>query len=390
MSSSRVDPETGRLVIIEMNPRVSRSSALASKATGFPIAHVAAKLAVGYTLDELDNRITGGATPASFEPSIDYVVTKVPRFNFDKFPEARPRLSTQMRSVGEVMAMGRSFQESLQKALRSLETGLCGLDEIVSDENGDAIALLRGELRAPGPERIRYVADAFRRGLALREVCDLSGIDPWFVAQIEELVDIETTLRQTRLDDLDAPDLLRLKAQRVLGPAPPPPCSVRRSPMFVRAATRSRCDRYTSGSTRVQPSSGSATAYLYSTYEEECESAPTQRAKIMVLGGGPNRIGQGIEFDYCCVQAALAIRDAGFESIMVNCNPETVSTDYDVSDRLYFEPLTLEDLLEIVDKEQPQGIIVQYGGQTPLTLARSLEAAGAPVVRDLAGLNRSG
>ena len=374
-----VDPETGRLVIIEMNPRVSRSSALASKATGFPIAHVAAKLAVGYTLDELDNRITGGATPASFEPSIDYVVTKVPRFNFDKFPEARPRLSTQMRSVGEVMAMGRSFQESLQKALRSLETGLCGLDEIVSDENGDAIALLRGELRAPGPERIRYVADAFRRGLALREVCDLSGIDPWFVAQIEELVDIETTLRQTRLDDLDAPDLLRLKRKgfsdrrlAALLDTAESDVRSRRHALAVRPVYK----RVDSCAAEFR----SATAYLYSTYEEECESAPTQRAKIMVLGGGPNRIGQGIEFDYCCVQAALAVRDAGFESIMVNCNPETVSTDYDVSDRLYFEPLTLEDLLEIVDKEQPQGVIVQYGGQTPLTLARSLEAAGAPIV----------
>ncbi len=375
-----VHPENGRLVVIEMNPRVSRSSALASKATGFPIAHVAAKLAVGYTLDELDNQITGGVTPASFEPSIDYVVTKVPRFNFDKFPEAAPRLSTQMRSVGEAMAMGRSFQESLQKALRSLETGLSGLDEIVPDEEGeDVAALLRGELRAPGPDRVRYVADAFRHGWTLREVCDLSAVDPWFATQIEELVEIETALRRARLAELDASELLRLKRKGF---------SDRRLAALL-GATESeiRSHRHALGVRpvfkRVDSCAAefrSATAYLYSTYEEECESAPTDRAKIMVLGGGPNRIGQGIEFDYCCVQAALAVRDAGFESIMVNCNPETVSTDYDISDRLYFEPLTLEDLLEIVEKEKPRGIIVQYGGQTPLKLARALEAAGAPIV----------
>ena len=374
-----VHPENGRLVVIEMNPRVSRSSALASKATGFPIAHVAAKLALGYTLDELDNQITGGATPASFEPSIDYVVTKVPRFNFDKFPEARPRLTTQMRSVGEAMAIGRNFQESLQKALRSLETGLDGLDEIVPDDERDASALLRGELRAPGPERIRYVADAFRRGLTVAEVHALSGIDPWFAGQIAELVEIEAEVRRTGAERLDAGELLRLKRKGF---------SDRRLASLLRKEEGDlRSRRHAFGVRPVFKRVDScaaefraSSAYLYSTYEEECESAPTEREKIMVLGGGPNRIGQGIEFDYCCVQAALAVRDAGFESIMVNCNPETVSTDYDVSDRLYFEPLTLEDLLEIVDKEKPRGIIVQYGGQTPLKLARALEAAGAPII----------
>ena len=375
-----VDPENGRLVVIEMNPRVSRSSALASKATGFPIALVAAKLAVGYTLDELDNQITGGVTPASFEPSIDYVVTKVPRFNFDKFPEAKPRLDTQMRSVGEAMAMGRSFQESLQKALRSLETGLAGLDEIVTgNRDEDALALVRSELREPGPDRIRYVADAFRHGLTLREVCELSAIDPWFAAQVEELVSIESALRRARLAELDASEFLRLKrkgfSDRRLGALlgdSESAVRARRHALGVRPVFK----RVDSCAAEFR----SSTAYLYSTYEEECESAPTNRAKIMVLGGGPNRIGQGIEFDYCCVQAALAVREAGFESIMVNCNPETVSTDYDISDRLYFEPLTLEDLLEIVEKEKPRGIIVQYGGQTPLKLARALEAAGAPII----------
>ena len=374
-----VDPETGRLVVIEMNPRVSRSSALASKATGFPIARVAAKLAVGYTLDELDNQITGGATPASFEPSIDYVVTKVPRFNFEKFPEAEPRLGTQMRSVGEAMAIGRNFQESLQKALRSLETGLAGLDEIVDGEGEDTLALLYGELRAPGPERVRYIADAFRHGVSVREVCDLSGVDPWFAVQIADLVEIESALRRTRLPELDAAALLRLKRKgfsdrrlaALLG-AGESEVRARRVALGVRPVFK----RVDSCAAEFRAS----TAYLYSTYEEECESAPTPRSKIMVIGGGPNRIGQGIEFDYCCVQAALAVHDAGFESIMVNCNPETVSTDYDVSDRLYFEPLTLEDLLEIVDKEKPQGIVVQYGGQTPLKLARALEAAGAPII----------
>ena len=374
-----VHPENGRLVVIEMNPRVSRSSALASKATGFPIAHVAAKLAVGYTLDELDNQITGGATPASFEPSIDYVVTKVPRFNFDKFPEARPRLTTQMRSVGEAMAIGRNFQESLQKALRSLETGLDGLDEIVPEDEGDASELLRGELRAPGPDRIRYVADAFRRGFTVAEVHALSGIDPWFAGQIAELVEIEAEVRRRGVERLDTGEFLRLKRKGF---------SDRRLASLLRKEEGDlRSRRHAFGVRPVFKRVDScaaefraSTAYLYSTYEEECESAPTEREKIMVLGGGPNRIGQGIEFDYCCVQAALAVRDAGFESIMVNCNPETVSTDYDVSDRLYFEPLTLEDLLEIVDKEKPRGIIVQYGGQTPLKLARALEAAGAPII----------
>ena len=374
-----VHPENGRLVVIEMNPRVSRSSALASKATGFPIAHVAAKLAVGYTLDELDNQITGGATPASFEPSIDYVVTKVPRFNFDKFPEARPRLTTQMRSVGEAMAIGRNFQESLQKALRSLETGLDGLDEIVPGDERDVSELLRGELRAPGPDRIRYVADAFRRGFTVAEVHALSGIDPWFAGQIAELVEIEAEVRRTGMERLDAGEFLRLKRKGF---------SDRRLASLLRKEEGDlRSRRHAFGVRPVFKRVDScaaefraSTAYLYSTYEEECESAPTEREKIMVLGGGPNRIGQGIEFDYCCVQAALAVRDAGFESIMVNCNPETVSTDYDISDRLYFEPLTLEDLLEIVDKERPRGIIVQYGGQTPLKLARALEAAGAPII----------
>ena len=374
-----VHPETGRLLVIEMNPRVSRSSALASKATGFPIAHVAAKLAVGYTLDELANQITGGATPASFEPSIDYVVTKVPRFNFDKFPEAKPRLSTQMRSVGEAMAIGRSFQESLHKALRSLETGLDGLDEIACGDADEARSHIRAELRAPGPDRILYVADAFRHGLSIAEVFELSGIDPWFAGQIAELVAIESALRGGRLEALDAEGLRRLKRKGF---------SDRRiASLLGTEESRVRGHRHTLGVRPVYKRVDScaaefraATAYLYSTYEEECEAAPTERDKLMVLGGGPNRIGQGIEFDYCCVQAALAVREAGFESIMVNCNPETVSTDYDVSDRLYFEPLTLEDLLAIVDRERPRGIIVQYGGQTPLKLARALAAAGAPIV----------
>ena len=374
-----MDPENGRMMIIEMNPRVSRSSALASKATGFPIARVAAKLAIGYTLDELDNQITGGVTPASFEPAIDYVVTKIPRFNFEKFPQADPRLSTQMRSVGEVMAIGRSFQESLQKALRSLETGLSGLEGILHDDSRDPRGRLRSELQAPGPERVRYVADAIRYGLSVEEVCTLSGIDPWFVVQIADLVCMESELGGLRLTELDLPQFRRFKQRGFSDPRLAALLGVEESDVRARRhalGVRPVFKRVDSCAAEFP----AATAYLYSTYEEECESTPTDREKIMVLGGGPNRIGQGIEFDYCCVQAALAVRDSGFESIMVNCNPETVSTDYDISDRLYFEPLTLEDLLEIVDKEKPRGIIVQYGGQTPLKLARALEAAGAVII----------
>ncbi len=375
-----VNPRDGRMLVIEMNPRVSRSSALASKATGFPIAKVAAKLAVGYSLDELRNEITGGATPASFEPSIDYVVTKVPRFAFEKFPRAKARLTTQMKSVGEVMAIGRTFQESFQKALRGLETGIDGLEERVRTEDPEERkAVLRRELREPGPERILYLADAFRAGWDLAEVHELSGIDPWFLAQIEELVRREEALRGRDCDTLAPAELRDLKRcgfsdrrlAALLGTdedrirARRRECGVR--PVFKRVDT-------------CAGEFATATAYLYSTYEEECEAEPTQRRKIMVLGGGPNRIGQGIEFDYCCVHAALALREDGYETIMVNCNPETVSTDYDTSDRLYFEPLTLEDVLEIIDKERPEGVIVQYGGQTPLQLARALEANGAPII----------
>ena len=375
-----VNAQTGRVVVIEMNPRVSRSSALASKATGFPIAKVAAKLAVGYTLDELKNEITGGATPASFEPSIDYVVTKIPRFAFEKFPSADARLTTQMKSVGEVMAMGRTFQESLQKALRGLETGKCGLDPSgldISTEEG--LAELRRELREPDPERIFHVADAFRAGMSVEDVHALSFIDPWFLDQIEELVQMESEVERDGLAALDATRMRELK---------------RKGFSDVRLATLANTDenalRVLRHALGVRPvykrvDSCSAefatdTAYLYSTYEDECEAAPTSRDKIMVLGGGPNRIGQGIEFDYCCVHAALALREDGYETIMVNCNPETVSTDYDTSDRLYFEPLTLEDVLEIVAVEKPKGVIVQYGGQTPLKLARALEAAGVPII----------
>lgn len=374
-----IHPDTGRMIIIEMNPRVSRSSALASKATGFPIAKVAAKLAVGYTLDELDNDITGGATPASFEPSIDYVVTKVPRFTFEKFPTADDRLSTQMKSVGEVMAIGRTFQESLQKALRGLETGKDGLNNIADLEAEDLKSTLRHELRLPGPERLWYVADAFRAGYTVEDVYEACYIDRWFLVQIKELVDIEIELKAKSLSDLDKNTLYRLKQKGF--------ADSRLATLLASTQKEVRNRRKELGVKpvykRVDTCAAefvSDTAYMYSTYEEECEALPTDREKIMVLGGGPNRVGQGIEFDYCCVHAAFAMRDDGCETIMVNCNPETVSTDYDTSDRLYFEPLTLEDVLEIIDLEQPKGVIVQYGGQTPLKLARDLEAAGAPII----------
>jgi carbamoyl-phosphate synthase large subunit len=374
-----VNPEDGRLVVIEMNPRVSRSSALASKATGFPIAKVAAKLAVGYTLDELRNEITGGVTPASFEPSIDYVVTKIPRFTFEKFPQAEPKLTTQMKSVGEVMAIGRCFQESFQKALRGLETGNDGLNEKVDAGDPDAESVVRRELVSTGPDRIFYVADAFRLGFSIEQVHELTRIDRWFLAQINELVYLEQGLRDRALHDLDRQALFDLKRRGF---------SDRRLARLLNE-TEKTVRQYRHG-LDVRPvykrvdtcaaEFASSTAYQYSTYDEECEAAPSDREKIMVLGGGPNRIGQGIEFDYCCVHAALAMREDGYETIMVNCNPETVSTDYDTSDRLYFEPLTLEDVLEIVAVEKPKGVIVQYGGQTPLKLARDLEAAGVPII----------
>ena len=374
-----VGPEDGRLVVIEMNPRVSRSSALASKATGFPIAKVAAKLAVGYTLDELDNEITGGATPASFEPTLDYVVTKIPRFTFEKFPQAEDRLTTQMKSVGEVMAIGRTFQESFQKALRGLEIGATGLDEKLDLSQSAPQDFLRREISFAGSDRIWYVADAFRAGLGFDEIQRLSGIDPWFLAQIEQLLMLEAELVNDGFDALDRAYLRNLK---------------RRGFSDARIATlvdRSEDDiRALRHQLDVRPvykrvdscaaEFNATTAYMYSTYEQECESRPGDRKKIIVLGGGPNRIGQGIEFDYCCVHASMAAKEAGFESIMVNCNPETVSTDYDTSDRLYFEPLTLEDVLEIVAIEKPYGVIVQFGGQTPLKLARALEAAGVPII----------
>ncbi len=376
-----INPDDGRMIVIEMNPRVSRSSALASKATGFPIAKVAAKLAVGYTLDELQNEITGGATPASFEPSIDYVVTKVPRFTFEKFPQADAVLGTQMKSVGEVMAMGRTLQESLQKALRGLETGVDGLDEKLDVSLGESeiTSTLRQELRIPGPERLWYVADAFRQGWSLEQVHEYCRIDPWFLAQIEDLVRLEGGLKGLQLADIDCDRMFQLKRKgfgdrrlaKLLGVAESE-LRARRHELNVRPVYK-RVDS-------CAAEFATATAYMYSTYEEECEARPTGRDKIMVLGGGPNRIGQGIEFDYCCVHAALAMREDGYETIMVNCNPETVSTDYDTSDRLFFEPLTLEDVLEIIDLEQPKGVIVQYGGQTPLKLARDLAAAGAPIV----------
>ena len=375
-----VDPDDGHMVVIEMNPRVSRSSALASKATGFPIARVAAKLAVGYTLDELDNEITGRATPASFEPSIDYVVTKIPRFDFEKFPQADSRLTTQMKSVGEAMAVGRTFQESLQKALRSLETGLSGLDEIVAGhDDRQALERVRRELRDAGPQRLRYLADALRLGVDADEAHRLSRIDPWFIAQIADLVREERNLANLDLDRLDFESLRLLKRKgfsdaRVAALLGVAESAVRRH--RTRLGLHPVFKRIDSCAAEFR----AATAYMYSTYEEECEAEPTADRKIIVLGSGPNRIGQGIEFDYCCVQAATAMREAGYESIMVNCNPETVSTDYDTSDRLYFEPLTLEDVLEVVRVEQPEGVIVQYGGQTPLKLARALEAEGVPIV----------
>ena len=369
-----INPKDGRMIVIEMNPRVSRSSALASKATGFPIAKVAAKLAVGYTLDELRNDITGGATPASFEPSIDYVVTKIPRFAFEKFPTADNRLTTQMKSVGEVMAMGRTFQESFQKALRGLEVGVDGMNEKTQDRE-----VLEKELGTPGPERIWYVGDAFAAGWSLEEVFNLTKIDPWFLVQIEEIVKIELELERHRLGDLSADELRTLKKKGF---------SDRRLAKLLKSTEGEvRARRHSMGIRPVYKRVDTCaaefatnTAYMYSSYDEECEAEPTTKKKIMVLGGGPNRIGQGIEFDYCCVHAALAMREDGYETIMVNCNPETVSTDYDTSDRLYFEPLTLEDVLEIVDKEKPTGVIVQYGGQTPLKLALGLEAAGVPII----------
>ena len=374
-----INPDDGRMIIIEMNPRVSRSSALASKATGFPIAKVAAKLAVGYTLDELRNEITGGATPASFEPAIDYVVTKIPRFAFEKFPQANARLTTQMKSVGEVMAIGRTFQESLQKALRGLETDKDGLDEILDPAQPDGRKTLQHELRQAGAERIFYVADAFRAGMSAGEIQGLTRIDPWFLAQIEDLVRTEAEVRTAGRAALDGPRLLALKRKGFSDRRLAHLAGVREQE--IRALRRSLGVRpvYKRVDT-CAAEFASSTAYMYSTYEEECEADPSDRPKIMVLGGGPNRIGQGIEFDYCCVHAAFAMREDGYETIMVNCNPETVSTDYDTSDRLYFEPLTLEDVLEIVDKERPQGVIVQYGGQTPLKLARALEANGVPII----------
>ncbi|HLU07553.1 MAG TPA: carbamoyl-phosphate synthase large subunit [Woeseiaceae bacterium] len=375
-----VNPEDGRMLVIEMNPRVSRSSALASKATGFPIAKIAAKLAVGYTLDELQNDITGGATPASFEPAIDYVVTKIPRFTFEKFPGSNTRLTTQMKSVGEVMAVGRNFQESLQKALRGLEIDIDGFEERCTgmrealDRDG-----LSQELRQPGPERILYVADAMRSGFSVEEINALTGIDPWFLVQIEDLVNEEATLRKEGMASLDYARMRRLKRKgfsdsrlaRIL----------KQQEMLVRQ--RRLKLKLRPVYKRVDTCAAefpTSTAYLYSTYDDECEAEPTDRPKIVILGGGPNRIGQGIEFDYCCVHASFALKKAGYETIMVNCNPETVSTDFDTSDRLYFEPLTFEDVMEIIEKENPQGVIVQYGGQTPLKLARDLEAAGAPII----------
>jgi carbamoyl-phosphate synthase large subunit len=374
-----VNPDDGRVMVIEMNPRVSRSSALASKATGFPIAKIAAKLAVGYTLDELKNDITDGQTPASFEPTIDYVVTKIPRFNFEKFPQADNKLTTQMKSVGEVMAMGRSFQESLQKALRGLENGATGLSPCVNIEDDDAGTIIKQELRFPGAKRLWYVADAFRYGFTMEKVFEFTKIDPWYLVQIEELVQMEQSIAGMDLSNIDASLMFAYK---------------RKGFSDQRLAELLECDesvfRAHRMSLNIRPvyksvdtcaaEFATSTAYLYSTYEEECEANPSDKEKIMVLGGGPNRIGQGIEFDYCCVHAALAMRELGYETIMVNCNPETISTDYDTSDRLYFEPLTLEDVLEVVALEKPKGVIVQYGGQTPLSLASALEAAGVPII----------
>ena len=374
-----VNPDDGRLIVIEMNPRVSRSSALASKATGFPIARVAAKLAVGYTLDELQNEITGGATPASFEPSIDYVVTKIPRFAFEKFDQADQSLTTQMKSVGEVMAIGRTFQESMQKALRGLEVGVAGFDPVLDLDDENSSAALRNQLAVAGPDRIWYLADGFRQGMSVEEIFAITKIDHWFLVQIEDIIKDEMSLQGTALADLTKQALYRLKrkgfADRrladILGCSETQMREVRYGfdlhPVYKRVDT-------------CAAEFSTDTAYMYSTYEEECEARPSDKDKILILGGGPNRIGQGIEFDYCCVHAALAMREDGYETIMVNCNPETVSTDYDTSDRLFFEPVTLEDVLEIVRVEKPKGVIVQFGGQTPLKLARALEAAGVPIV----------
>ena len=375
-----VNPEDGRLVVIEMNPRVSRSSALASKATGFPIAKVAAKLAVGYTLDELDNEITGGMTPASFEPTIDYVVTKVPRFAFEKFPQAPAILSTQMKSVGEVMAIGRTFQESMQKALRGLETGMDGLNPIIDRGQSDWRQDLDERVLETGPQRLWYVADAMRTGYSLEKLFEMTAIDPWFLAQIKEIIDLETDLQSRALNDISPDELFRIKQKGF---------SDRRLAQLLPGETEASVRDYR-WKHKIHPvykrvdtcaaEFATSTAYLYSSYETECEADPSTKKKIMVLGGGPNRIGQGIEFDYCCVHAALAMREDGYETIMVNCNPETVSTDYDTSDRLFFDPLTLEDVLEICRLEKPTGVIVQFGGQTPLKLARDLEAAGVPII----------
>ncbi len=374
-----IHPDTGRMVVIEMNPRVSRSSALASKATGFPIAKVAAKLAVGYTLDELRNEITGGVTPASFEPSIDYVVTKIPRFTFEKFPQADARLTTQMKSVGEVMAIGRTFQESMQKALRGLEVGSEGFEPKVDLDTEEGLETLTRELNEPGAERIWYIGDAFRKGMTVEEVFEHTKVDPWYLVQIEDIIREEEALKQSGKADIDRNVLFRLKRKgfsdaRLAKLLSISEDSVRklRDELGVRPVYK-RVDT-------CAAEFASNTAYMYSTYEEECEADPSDREKIVVIGGGPNRIGQGIEFDYCCVHAALAMREDGYETIMINCNPETVSTDYDTSDRLYFEPITLEDVLEIVRVEQPKGVIVHYGGQTPLKLARGLEAAGVPII----------
>ena len=372
-----INPVDGEMLVIEMNPRVSRSSALASKATGFPIAKVAAKLAVGYTLDELTNDITGGIIPSSFEPSIDYVVTKIPRFNFEKFPQAEPVLTTQMKSVGEVMAIGRTFQESFQKAIRGLEIGKDGFDEIY-DSSKEDISFLKKKMSTPSPDRIWYVADALRFGLDTQEVFNLTKIDPWFIAQIEDLIKEEESLNGLDIKSLSKEKLYAMKQKgfsdrRLSFLLNTSELSIRKKrkelgvkPVFKRVDT-------------CAAEFSSSTAYMYSTYEEECESNPTDNKKVIVLGGGPNRIGQGIEFDYCCVHASLAIKEIGFESIMVNCNPETVSTDYDVSDRLYFEPITLEDVLAIIDLEDPEGVIIQYGGQTPLKLAKDLEENGVKI-----------
>ncbi|MDG1784105.1 MAG: carbamoyl-phosphate synthase large subunit [Porticoccaceae bacterium] len=374
-----VSPEDGRLIVIEMNPRVSRSSALASKATGFPIARVAAKLAVGYTLNELQNEITGGATPASFEPSIDYVVTKIPRFAFEKFNQADQSLTTQMKSVGEVMAIGRTFQESLQKALRGLEVGVSGFDPKIDTDDEDHAAILFNQLAEAGPDRIWYLADAFRQGMSCEEIFGVTKIDPWFLVQIEDLIIEESRLNGSSLTSVDEKTLYRLKRKGF--------ADRRIADILLCTESEVRNFRYDFGMhpvyKRVDTCAAefsTETAYMYSTYEEECEAEPSDKDKILVLGGGPNRIGQGIEFDYCCVHAALAMREDGYETIMVNCNPETVSTDYDTSDRLFFEPVTLEDVLEIVRLENPKGVIVQFGGQTPLKLARALEAEGVPII----------